>query len=306
MFVSYTLNTYNRLHLLKNLMRSFEECNEYKGEFEWVITDYGSSDGTVEYLKELAQKYDYVVPIFESEDEYIASLPDDRKPVNARKKAHAIFGLARNRARRASKAFSDKHGLFIEIADDHQFVRKGDWVTEALNVIRHNHAEAGPRISSIIFRGLSYGRLMKQNNERYPVATTTNQKTQYYVAKHKCYDDYHIQNSDVYKVVGDYMEVTTLEGNDLKEWQKGTDNINHYVDYLNRTKEFKMCKVFLKYPWAIDFPNPMHSQLNVEREGLIVPLLTLEDMRTSFGGKDMPVSSEQVVHLSQKLQELSQ
>jgi len=54
--------TYNGLHVLKNCIESvLEQCADQ--DFEWIIRENGSTDGTVEYLKELAEKDDRLFPI---------------------------------------------------------------------------------------------------------------------------------------------------------------------------------------------------------------------------------------------------
>ena len=55
MFITYHANTFNRIHFLKNLLLSFETCN-VREDFEWIITDYGSTDGTRDFLSEFSSK----------------------------------------------------------------------------------------------------------------------------------------------------------------------------------------------------------------------------------------------------------
>ena len=70
--ITYHMNTFNRKSCVENLFKSFEICNVYDN-FEWVITDYGSSDGTQEYLFDLSRNDKRINLIFNNETIYICN-----------------------------------------------------------------------------------------------------------------------------------------------------------------------------------------------------------------------------------------
>jgi glycosyltransferase involved in cell wall biosynthesis len=297
-FVTYVCNTFNRKHLLKNLLRSFVECNQYSGEFEWIITDYGSTDGTRVFLDEFCAMNSWCKRIFLSEEKILNELEQlGRSPSTQRKKSHVMFGHARNTARKAGKAI-ELNGLFVEIADDHQFIMKHDWITDAVNVLNDLEADGVVNISSIIYRALPSYKIAKHNNETYPVSKTKS-GVEYFVAKHKHYDDYHIQPASSYVEIGDYMEVAKLDEDSslLASWKAGDDVANHYVDYLKRTKAKAMTKVFLKIPYAYDFPNDDHKAYNVEHDNLIMKPQSMQRMIRSSKNFDAMISSEQLRYI---------
>lgn len=294
MNVTYHVNTFNRIHLLKNLLISFEKCNVYE-PFEWVITDFGSTDGTREFLLEYSSKNKWATVLLSNEKDYFDFLKlRDLHPRNKKQIIATIFGKAINVARSVSKG-----DMFVHVADDHQFFRKCDWISEMSSVIDHRLKNTGADdISSILYRGLSYSRIMKQNNETFPEDTTSS-GVKYFVAKHKCYDDYHLMTSSMFNRIGNYFEIDKEKDEKiLGAWRNGEYSRDHYTDYLVRTKEMNLRKVFMKFPCAIDFPNYAHKKLNVERNELIIPIIDNEKIYSMFGNLDRPVSTDEIFQIS--------
>lgn len=295
--VTYYVNTFNRVHLLKNLLLSFEACNMYDGPYEWIVTDYGSKDGTRDFLSDWMRTHKELTVVTGEQDGYAAWLKTQGVETSAgRKLMHAIFGKARN------VALSIGYGeWFVELADDHQFIRPGDWITEAMNINEHRKAvnDGNNDISSILFRGLSKMRLAKANNARSPFFTTDD-GIEYCLCSIKGYDDYHIMRRTVHDVIGPYMQVEELTGERLKRWNSGEDVLNHYPDYMERATALGYSKVFLRYPYATDFPNWVINDLNCEHDDLIVPLVSLEQMKEAYSWVPDPVSSDEVFKLAGK------
>jgi hypothetical protein len=290
-FVTYYVNTFNRINLLKNLLRSFDACNVYDGPFEWIISDYGSRDGTREFLVDYSNRVNNVTILLSNENDYFKYL--DKKGVglpDKRKKMHSIFGMFRNQIRKISKG-----DIFVEIADDHQFVRKCDWISEAMSIMAHREEKYNTKdISSIIYRGLSHQRILKKNNKTEAIEITKD-GVEYFTAIYKCYDDYHIQHREMYEKIGPYAEVDKIKDKEiLDHWLSGVNGVNHYSDYLARTKELGLKKIFMKYPCAIDFPNYTHDNLNKERDDLIVPIFENDEIKSIFSNLDRPVSSDEI------------
>src|SRR3990167_3425038 len=283
-FVTYHVNTFNRLSLLRNLLLSFELHNVYD-RFEWVITDYGSTDGTRDFLYEHMSTHPYVSVLFSRECTYFQALSyKELAPKSKRFRSHAMFGLARNVARAVGRG-----DVFIDIADDHQFVRTGDWVSEMLGVIQQC-----ANVSSVIYRGMWHNRLMKSNNEREPVVTTESDVS-YYVARHKGYDDYHLMTRVMYERIGPYLEIEReTDSQRLLDWRDERETFDHYRDYLWRADALGLKKAFLKYPYVVDFPNGYKAS-ETQPMMTIVPSFTLHEMEQLFGHLDRPVSSNELI-----------
>tara|TARA_Y100000034_G_scaffold20628_2_gene23601 strand:- start:981 stop:1898 length:918 start_codon:yes stop_codon:yes gene_type:complete len=292
--VTYHVNTYNKKRMLKNLLLSFNECNVYEN-YEWVIVDQGSTDGTVEFLKNVMEQSNKVKVIFDDELEYFEKLRSIQLyPRNNNKKANAVFGKAKNDARKIAKG-----KYFIDIADDHQFVRKVDWVTEMIDVCE---SEGVNTVASVIYRGLTTQRINKANNATGPVKKSDKLGVEYYVCKHKHYDDYGMMPKSVYNKIGPYFQVEAATDPGLIEDWKSVDykSYIHYEDYLARTKKMNLKKIFLKYPYAIDFPNPWHSKLqrmmeHYPVEQTAVPAFEEGKLQGRFSHLDRAVSSDEMI-----------
>ena len=297
--VTYHANSFNNLYLLKNLLLSFEICNVYDN-FEWVITDYGSTDGSRDFLFEMSKDKRWLTLLLSDEKDYFKFLESrDLRPITYRQVIASIFGKAINEARAVSKG-----DVFIHLATDHQFIRKGNWVEDMLSVIDHREITTGKRdISSILYRGLSHHRINKPNNERYPIKISEN-GTEYYVAMHKHYDDYHLMLREVFEDIGDYFQIDDEKDKEmLKKWRTGVDCKTHYTDYLQRTKDMGYFKVFLKYPYVVDFPNDTHQILNVPRDsrrGTICPIFDSDLLIDAFKNLNRPVSTDEILVLASK------
>ena len=295
-FVTYHVNTFNRVHLLKNLLLSFEACNEYEN-FEWVIMDYGSTDETREFIFDFMKSRDYVSVVFGNEQKYFDILEGKGlRPQTKRKQAHSIFGTSRNVARTVGKG-----DIFVDIADDHQFIRKCNWVQEMLDIIEHRKSSVGENdISSIVYRGLSHTRIMKPNNARH-AEETTESKVPYFRCIEKRYDDYHLTTREMYNKIGPYFQIENeTNPTRIDQWQQGLDTFCQYTDYLGRSNEMNLQKIFMKFPCVIDFPNPMHNKLNKPTDNLIAPIISNEQITSLFSNLDRPVSTDEILSVVKK------
>lgn len=296
--VTYHCNTFNRRYLLENMLRSFEACNAYEGPHEWIITDYGSTDGTRGWLTELAQQDKRVTVVLGSEEAYAEHMRSTGASTTGKRLMYGVMGMARN------VALSMARGEWlIDIADDHQFIRRGDWVTDAMTIcVRAGSSHREPvgdcftDVSSVIYRGLSRARLDKPNNARSELINVTG--TEFYLSGIKGYDDYGITHRDVHEEIGRYLQPDELWLSDraLREWNDETKTVTHYVDYVNRATKLGYKKAFLKIPYAVDFPNWMHAELNTPAATLkhIVPLYDTDEL-AQFSTLDRPVSSDELM-----------
>ena len=291
MFITYHANTFNRIHFLKNLLLSFETCN-VREDFEWIITDYGSTDGTRDFLSEFSSKNKWLNTIFLNQDEYFNFLQRRHiSPQNRRQIIATIFGKSINIARSVSNG-----DYYIHVADDHQFFRKCDWVSEMFDVMSHRRDSTGIQdITSVLYRGLPLPRIFKPNNETFSESVSES-GSKYFIAKHKRYDDYHMMSRHMFERIGKYFEIENETNKDIMDkWRKGEDCINHYLDYLKRTKEMNLRKAFMKFPCAVDLDGVTHHKLNVQNDKLIVPIVDSESFINNFSNLSRPVSSDEIL-----------
>lgn len=297
LMITYHLNTFNRLKYLKNLFLSFEKCNVLEN-FEWIITDYGSSDGTRDYLYDMTKNDERVNIIFNNEKLYLKKLEKiNRKPQSRHQFIAAIFGKSINEARAIANG-----DYYIHVADDHQFIRRGNWLKDMLDVLDHRYQKVGKEdISSILYRGQLLYRLYKQNNETFP-EEKTNTGISYFVAKHKHYDDYHLMKRETFQKLGPCFEIHKEEREDiLNMWHANKKVFNHYIDYLDRTKSAGYSKVFLKMPYAVDLDGHASS---ITGKKLAIPII--EDSIVLGEACDKltrPMSSNEIINIARSLAE---
>jgi len=63
MFLSVEITSYNRGHILKQVLERLAEQNYPSDRFEVVVSDDGSTDGTVESIREYAAQAPYTLTL---------------------------------------------------------------------------------------------------------------------------------------------------------------------------------------------------------------------------------------------------
>lgn len=290
MLVTFYTNSFNRLPLVRNLLRSFEVCNEYP-YVEWVITDYGSADGSREFLAEYAKQASFPLKVILGDERvYFASLKLPN--LDRRTRFEAILRKYRNDARRAASG-----KLLFDIASDHQFIRRGNWVNEILEIFNHHEKMEGKdTISAIVPFGYYRWRLDKPNNQRLPVQNAN--QTSYYVAREKAYVDYSVMKKGTAQAVGPYFELTELNDNPslIDRWYAQDPLLHPESEYARRCEKLGLKRVFMKYPILVTFKNRDARQIRSGGgDSLIAPLWTLEQIQETFHYLNRPVSSDELL-----------
>jgi glycosyltransferase involved in cell wall biosynthesis len=274
------------------MLRSFMACNVYEN-FEWILIDHGSTDGTIRFLSELRND-----PEFESiadrirififdEKAYIARLKDKGISLNGgRRIGEGFYGYYRNKAKSLSKG-----DYFIDIADDHQFIRKGDWVSEMIDIYKDR--EKQDDIGALVFRTRLKYRALKKNNMGTPAKTKGG--IEYLVCDSKGYDDYQFMSKESYERLGPMFSPDQIEEQSEKDLWNDESRLEydsrHYKDYLKRTKELGLKKVMMKYPYTHDLLNDKYNQ---ERKDLVAPIVDLSVLKKEFGDLNRCISIEEM------------
>lgn len=289
--VSFHINSFNKLFLLKNSLRSFDVCNEYPN-VELIIADYGSRDGSREFIIEYARKSNFLVKyIFDDENTYFNQVKKRGIPIESKwARFTAMMGKYRN------EIFKITKGEYIfDIADDHQFIRKGPWIEEIFEIFQHRKTKIGwDDIACIVPLGYYRYRLDKPNNA---MCLIENEKSvPYYVAKEKSYVSYSVVKKSFRDKLGKFFDPIDLKPNtpQMKMWRREDPGIFAEASYQKRCQEMGLKRIFMKYPIEISFPNSIHHTLKMKDKEFIIPLWTLEDMKKKFGKLDRPISSEEL------------
>lgn len=283
-FVTYHVHTFNRLNGLKTMLESFYDCNQYEN-FEWVIVDLGSTDGTQDFLYKKYKNAKDMSVVFGNRNKYEEILKSKNLEPRTRKQGSVpIFGWAKNIARSLARG-----DYFIEIADDHKFIKKGNWVCDMISVFEHRKKQNNGicDISSIIYRGLPKHRIFKKNN-RLSAEVRTDSKVSYFLSSTKGYDDYHMMEKATYNKIGPYLEIDEGIGkNRISSWRAGNSEFCQYTDYVDRCNKLKYQKAFLKIPFAIDCE---YSSFDQSKK----IIFTSDELEKRFSCLDRPISTEEI------------
>jgi len=293
--VSYICVTHNHKHLLKNMLRSFVACNVYEN-FEWILIDHGSTDGTIRFLSELKRDQEFEsiadkirIFIFD-EKAYVARLKSKGIFLNgARRTSEGLFGYYRNKAVSLSKG-----DYFIDVADHHQFIRKCDWVSEMIDV--YEDREKQDDIGSLVFRTRLRHSALKKSNEATPAKTKNG--VEYLVCENKGYDDYQFMSRESYERLGPMFSPDQIEDQSEKDlWNdksKSEYDSRHYKDYLEKTEKLGLKKIMIKYPYTHDL---LKGRNNKKRKDLVVPVVDLSVLEEHFGDLNRCISVEEINNL---------
>jgi glycosyltransferase involved in cell wall biosynthesis len=293
--VSFYTNSYNRLLLLKNLLKSFELCNQHPN-VEWIITDYGSTDGSREFIQKYSEKSDFRVKyLFADENDYFSSIDKLGIPIDDRWwKFRALLAKYRNDAKELSQ------GEYIfDVGSDHQFIRRGLWIEEVIEIFRNREEAVGKDdISCIVNYGYPRWRYEKPNNARSEEKNT--ESVPYYMVREKVYVDYGVMKRSTLERIGKFLEPSGLQEGTIQMnmWKEKNAAIQPEAEYERRCRQAGLKRVFMKYPILGSFKNDEQAtvlQLAQDRGSeLLASLWTMEDIEKRFNRLKRPVSSDEL------------
>ena len=118
-FLSVLIATYNRKNLLQRAIKSIQ--NQNFDDYEIIISDDGSNDGTAEFCKDLCQK-----------DKRIFATQKPLRPSH-----HAIFvKTARHNKKRTNRCFLKQNAQILAVLADKPACKHGVFI------IKHRHLPA--------------------------------------------------------------------------------------------------------------------------------------------------------------------
>lgn len=249
--ITVHITSYNRFLQLRNLVQSLVYCNEYEN-IELIIVDNGSTD------ERLLKYY----------DEINLGFPFQliRNEVNDYPRC---VWHAKNQARAAANG-----DYFLDVPDDHQFVRRGNWIQECLDL--YNSVDD---IGCIVLYAYSIFRWTKSNNRLHPLSQSSG--VPHFMSYYKGYVDYHFTSREVYERVGPFLD-TGYDDRAIPE-----------PDYMRRSTELGLRRLFLKYPASVAIPDHMDDSLNPFGYKPVFPYISLSDY-DQWKDLPRPVSGEEI------------
>jgi len=276
--------------MLYNLLRSFVEANKYEN-YEWIILEHDTSDGTTRFLKALESNSvagleplkGKVKVVYESQDDYLSFLESkgfsfestENRDKN-QKIAFSYFGKLRNQVRKIAQG-----DYFIDLPDDHQFIYKGNWVGELLDIFEDRKEKVGKDdIGTLIFRTMLVYRILKENNQTFPMETTSS-GTDYFVVKQKSYDDWGAISRENFELMGGYPQLENATEEEVKKYWLNDKCLFHHEYMMDKTKSLGLKKIMKKVPIMHDMLDDKYNKKTITAQAAY-PLLPIAPKREAI------------------------
>ena len=185
--------------------------------------------------------------------------------------------------------------MLFNLSDDHQFIRKGDWVRDLISIYNHRaQAVHCDDITGITARGISFARSFKRNNEVLPVKKTE-EEVEYFIYKQKTFDVYSFMKRSTFQKVGPFWEIEkATDPSKIEMWRNGKKSMDAYSDYCERTKKLGLKRVALKFPYLAEFTNDINICRMDFSDKPLVPLFEEGEIEKEFSNLNKPVSSDEI------------
>jgi len=249
--VTVHITSFNRFSHFKNLIESFVHCNEYEN-IELIIVDNGSTDQRLlEYYQRLELPFPFRLIRNETND------------------YPRCIWRAKNQARTEAQG-----EYFLDIPDDHQFVRRGNWIRECIEIY-----ESQDDVGCIVLYAYPILRWTKSNNRLHREKRLN--KLPFYISHFKGYVDYHFMSRAIYEQVGPFLD-TGYDSRFIPE-----------PDYMRRCTALGLRRLFLKFPAAVSIPSYLDDQLTEFEDRPVYGYLSLADY-SLWTNQARPVSAEEI------------
>jgi hypothetical protein len=294
--ITFTCVTYNRVHMLRNLLTSFVITNNYDN-FEWLIMEHDTNDGTVEFLKNLHSDpiFDSLkgkIKIFyESDKDYVDQLKNiGFKFDNPKQIPLSFFGKFRNDLIKHAQG-----EILIDLPDDHQFIYSGDYCQHIVDIFNDRIKNYGrDDIGKLTFRTRFQYRLTERKNPLSPVMITNTNIRYFEVINEKRTDDWGAISRKNFNLIGGYSQLEN-EKNITEELNKWNSPIYPKYYFYHWEKQQAVCKkhnlkkIMTKIPIMHDCIDNKYASYarelhNRKTKDTVVPIITsLEIFEKTLG-----------------------
>lgn len=269
--ITFTCVTYNRWKMLRNLLLSFVKTNCYDN-FEWIILHHDCDDNTPNFLKSIEndQKYKMLlgkIKIIEGADQYyLKFLESEGIDVSTSKKAQmSHFPKWRN-----SMLEYIKGEIWIDVPDDHQFIWKGNYCQDIVNVFNDRIDKIGHNdLSLLTFRTRYKYRILKANNKKSEVIKTKSGIEYYTISTEKRHDEWHATTIENFKKTNFYPQLENASEETKSKWNDFEASSYYYFHHFVLNKLFyrqNLKRVDLKVPIMHDCQDSSYEDNGSEEE----------------------------------------
>jgi hypothetical protein len=285
--ITFHVLTFNKLSYLKNLIKSFVFFNKIVN-YEFIIADYGSTDGTREYLNNLKKKHKKFIIFLGDRSSYFKQL--ECRGLDLSKNHIQKYVMIHKYRLDVLKIASGDY--YFDLGERHQFIRELVSLNDLIKDYNYIEEKFDFKIGGFNVRSPSLFGVFKKNNT-YSHKIKTEYNT-YYVCDKKGYDDFYFWNSDVYKKFGEFNYHYLNNKNKFKE----NDQISHMHDYSKKLIRNNYRKVFLKIPLTVEFPINLFTEfyLNYKKNDLFFKIRDNFSFLEKFENYNRPITSNDLFY----------
>lgn len=296
--ITFMCVTYNRVKMLNNLLLSFVMTNTYKN-FEWIILEHDCTDGTAEYLDNILDNplFDELkgkLKVIHSKDQpYLEFLENCGKDIDLRttkKRVFSQFGKYRNDIIKESTG-----DIIIDIPDDHQFLYKGAWCEEIIDIFNDRIEKTGKNdVSVLSFRTRMGYRIDKPNNCRTKVQTTKSGVEYYVIKSTKTHDEWCAFSKENFKKAGLFPQLENMPRDIIDKWNNYKDFYYLHHEYLNeKFFELNLKRITTKLPITHDCDNSSWEKYAKPNKTIFKIRESKEDFKIAYKKHTRPISTEE-------------
>tara|TARA_Y100001973_G_C5201880_1_gene338438 strand:- start:1178 stop:2083 length:906 start_codon:yes stop_codon:yes gene_type:complete len=293
--------------MLRNLLLSFSLANRGYDNFEWMVLEHDTNDGTVDFLKNINRDPLFeplrgkIKVFYESDREYLDHLRSKGIDVSTNmKKCQAFFGKFRNDLVRQSQG-----DIIVDLPDDHQFITRGNFCQDIVDIFKDRVEKVGyDDIGTLTFRTRFLYRIKKKNNSHDPVQKTSSNVEYFVVNSYKTCDDWGAISRSNFDKIGGYTQLENETSEIIEKWNNTDYYVHHYDTMMKKTKDAGLKKIMTKVPIVHDCINDsIAGQINKGRLSMAFPIFNKDDVKKRLGHLERCTGIHEFERISVKMKQ---
>ena len=304
--ITFSCVTYNRHKMLRNLLLSFVKTNEYDN-FEWIVLHHDCTDDTENYLNSIIDDSRYsmlkgkLTIIKGYESEYLTFLKNKSIDVSTAKKAQfSHFPKWRN------TIIEQMQGkIMIDIPDDHQFIWKGDYCKDIIDVFNDRIEKLGNNdISTLTFRTRFGYRILKPNNKKSKLIKTKSGVGYFTIDTKKTHDEWHAIAIDNFKKIDYYPQLEKSDITTKNNWNNSEFYFFHHESMKKSFFEHGLKRAVLLAPITHDCLDEKYKNLGTSDECIFHIFSSKSELNKHIGKHYRPLAIYEYENISKIMKSL--